>query len=353
MNDMPLPMPVPGGGGGRRRRRRRGGRGRNRQGFGGGPSMDGGGEYGGISAPEGQPWGAGAQVEAPLPPPPEEPFEAPPLQALYKMPVLELMREGHGFLRSPTNGYVPTLDDPYVAASLIRQYGLRDGAIVDGEIGPPKRPGQNPQLVRLKSVCGIAPHLYRESPQWESLTVVDPDRKVDLTTGDNDTTTRIIDLMSPIGFGQRGLITSPPRAGKTIILQKIAQSVMRNHPDTFLLVLLVDERPEEATAMQRAVSGEVAVSTNDKPPENHVRLTEFVLKKAKRLVEVGRDVVVLMDSLTRLGRAYNLLQRGGGRTLSGGLDSRSLERPKAFFAGARNVENGGSLTILATALIDT
>jgi transcription termination factor Rho len=159
--------------------------------------------------------------------------------------------------------------------------------------------------------------------------------------------------MAPIGFGQRGLLTSPPRAGKTMILQKIAQAVMRNHPDAYLLVLLVDERPEEATAMKRAVEGEVAVSTNDKPAENHVRLTEITLKKAKRLVETEHDVVILMDSLTRLGRAYNLLQRGGGRTLSGGLDSRSLERPKAFFGGARNVEGGGSLTIIATALIDT
>jgi transcription termination factor Rho len=315
--------------------------------------MDGGGDYGPpVGGPDASPWGAAPIVEPP-PPVPDEPFEPPPLSALYRMPVLELMREGHGFLRNPASGYVPSLDDPYVAAGLIRQYGLRDGCIVDGEIGPPKRPGQNPQLVRLKSVCGVAPHLYRETPNWETLTVVDPDRKIDLTRGDNDTTARIIDLMSPIGFGQRGLITSPPRAGKTIILQKIAQSIMRNHPETFLLVLLIDERPEEATAMQRAVSGEVAVSTNDRPPENHVRLVEVVLKKAKRLVEVGRDCVVLMDSLTRLGRAYNLLQRGGGRTLSGGLDSRSLERPKAFFAGARNVENGGSLTILATALIDT
>jgi transcription termination factor Rho len=178
-------------------------------------------------------------------------------------------------------------------------------------------------------------------------------RKIDLTGGANDTTARIIDLMCPIGFGQRSLITSPPRAGKTIILQKIAQAIMRNHPDVYLLVLLVDERPEEATAMTRAVSGEVAVSTNDRPPESHARLTEVVLKKAKRLVETGHDVVILMDSLTRLGRAYNLLQRGGGRTLSGGMDSRSLERPKAFFAGARNVEHGGSLTVIATALVDT
>ncbi len=302
---------------------------------------------------EGGGWAAPRQVEEPLPPPPIEPFVAPTTAEIYKMPIFELMREGHGFLRSPANLYVPAQDDAYVPVGLVRQYGLRDGVVVDGEIGAPKRPGQNPQLLRPKSIGGVAPHLYRDLPAWETLTVVDPDRKVDLTTGANDTTCRIIDLMCPIGFGQRGLITSPPRAGKTIILQKIAQSIMRNHPDVYLLVLLVDERPEEATAMQRAVEGEVAVSTNDRPPDSHVRITELVLKKAKRLVEAGHDVVILMDSLTRLGRAYNLLQRGGGRTLSGGLDSRSLERPKAFFAGARNVEHGGSLTILATALIDT
>ena len=298
------------------------------------------------------PWVRGPAVDD-LPPPPEEPFVPPAPADLYKFPILELMREGHGFLRSPANGYYPTMDDAYVPAPIVRQYGLRDGCTVDGEIGPPKRPGQNPQLVRLRSVCGMAPHLWRDTKGWEQLTVVDPDRKIDLTSGANDTTARIIDLMCPIGFGQRSLITSPPRAGKTIILQRIAQAVMRNHPDVYLLVLLVDERPEEATAMQRAVAGEVAVSTNDRPPESHARLSEVVLKKAKRLVEAGKHVVVLMDSLTRLGRAYNLLQRGGGRTLSGGMDSRSLERPKAFFAGARNVEHAGSLTIIATALIDT
>ena len=307
------------------------------------PEADGGYDRGGYGQP---------MVEE-APPPPVENYEPPTPEALYKLPVLELMREGHGFLRSPANLYYPTMDDPYVPAGMVRQYGMRDGAVVEGEVGPPKRRGQNPQLASVRGIGGIAAHLYRDLKPWESLTVVDPDRKIDLTTGDNDTTCRIIDLMSPIGFGQRGLITSPPRAGKTIILQKIAQSIMRNHPDVYLLVLLVDERPEEATAMQRAVEGEVAVSTNDRPPESHVRLTELVLKKAKRLVEAGKDVVILMDSLTRLGRAYNLLQRGGGRTLTGGLDSRSLERPKAFFAGARNVENGGSLTILATALIDT
>jgi transcription termination factor Rho len=351
MSDMPMPMPMPGRG---RRRRRRGGRNRNR-GFGPPPEGDG-------YAPVAQgvdpgfdrgPWGGGPAVDE-LPPPPEEPFTRPPRERLYEFGVLELIqREGHGFLRSPANGYLPSADDAYVAAGLVRQYGMRDGSIVDGEIGPPKRRGQNPQLLKPTSISGVAPHLYPKMPQWDSLTVVDPDRKVDLTTGFNDVTNRIIDLMSPIGFGQRGLITSPPRAGKTIILQKIAQAVMKNHPETYLIVLLADERPEEATAMRRAVEGEVAVSTNDKPAENHVRITELVLKKAKRLVETGMDVVILMDSLTRLGRAYNLLQRGGGRTLSGGLDSRSLERPKAFFGAARNIEGGGSLTIIATALIDT
>jgi transcription termination factor Rho len=358
MSDMPMSGP---GGGGRRRRRRRGGR--NRRGGGGGgppPPYDGDGYapaateadgYGGYDRGPG--FGAPPAAEEPPPPPPDEPFQEPTSDELYKMPVLELMREGHGFLRSPQNLYFQNVNDAYVPVAMVRQYGMRDGCIVDGEVGPPKRPGQNPQLVRVKSIGGIAPHLYRDAPAWDGLTVVDPDKKIDLTTGENDTTCRIIDLMCPIGFGQRGLITSPPRAGKTIILQKIAQAVMRNHPDVYLLVLLVDERPEEATAMQRAVQGEVAVSTNDRSPDNHVRITELVLKKAKRLVETGHHVVVLMDSLTRLGRAYNLLQRGGGRTLSGGLDSRSLERPKAFFAGARNVEGGGSLTILATALIDT
>ena len=368
MNDMPLPMPGPGG---RRRRRRRGGRNRtNGGGGGGGGGRSGGGTqggYGGGFPIEADSYGAApAAADDPLaaafhhrgdepevPAAPAEPFVPPTTAELYKMPVLELMREGHGFLRSPANLYFPATDDAYVPLPLVRQYGMRDGVVIDGEIGPARRPGQNPQLLRPKSIGGVAAHLYAKTPVWETLTVVDPDRKIDLTTGWNDVTARIVDMMSPIGFGQRGLITSPPRAGKTIILQKIAQAIMRNHPDTYLMVLLVDERPEEATAMTRAVEGEVAVSTNDRPPESHVRITEIVLKKAKRLVETGRHVVILMDSLTRLGRAYNLLQRGGGRTLSGGLDSRSLERPKAFFAGARNVENGGSLTILATALIDT
>jgi len=269
------------------------------------------------------------------------------------MGVLDLMREGHGFLRRPENQYEASPDDAYVAASIVRQYGLRDGATMEGEIGPPKRPGQNPQLIRPTSICGVVPHLYHHSPKWDELTSIDPDRRIQLTEDCDDVTLRIIDMLAPIGFGQRGLLTSPPRAGKTIILQKLAKQIEAVHPEAYLIILLVDERPEEATAMQRATRGEVAVSTNDRTPENHVRIVEVVLKKAKRLVETGKDVVILMDSLTRLGRAYNLLQRGGGRTMSGGMDSRSLERPKAFFGAARNIEEGGSLTIVATALIET
>jgi transcription termination factor Rho len=272
---------------------------------------------------------------------------------LYQMGVVELQREGHGFVRSPANDYAPLPDDPYIPPALVRQYGIRDGALFAGEVGPPKRMGQNPQVLRPTCIGGVAPHLYRALPQWDDLVVIDPEKRIELTKSSNDLTLRIIDMLCPIGFGQRGLLVSPPRAGKTTVLQKIAQAVQRDYPEVYLIVLLVDERPEEATGMRRATTGEVAVSTNDKAPESHVRLVEMVIKKARRLVEAGRDVVILMDSLTRLGRAYNLLARGGGRTLSGGMDSRTLEKPKAFFGGARKIENGGSLTILATALIDT
>jgi transcription termination factor Rho len=335
-----------GSSGGRRRRRRRGGRGRTRA-----PAT--------LDAPApafddaGLPYGQPADEASPPPPDPNLPFTPPTVAQMYGMGVLDLAREGHGFLRNPATGYLPSPDDPYVAPSLIRQYGLRDGVILDGEIGPPKRKGQNPQVIRPTSVCGRAPHLYHESAKWDDLIVVDPDARIDLSRDSDDVTLRVIDMLCPIGFGQRGLLVSPPRAGKTTVLQKIAQAVQRNYPEAYLIVLLTDERPEEATAMRRATQGEVAVSTNDRSPENHVRVVEMVLKKAKRLVEIGMNVVIVMDSLTRLGRAYNLLQRGGGRTLSGGIDSRTLEKPKAFFGAARNVEHGGSLTILATALIDT
>ncbi len=360
--------------GSRRRRRRRGGRGRgpgnsggggggggnNRGGRGGrsGGRSGGGGGGGGDRAPAfdeaGLPFGA--IYEPPTPPAPDAdapPFEAPPMDALYTMGVLDLTRDGHGFLRSPATGYEPSDDDPYVPQAIVREYGLRDGVTMEGEMGPPKRRGQNPQLLRPTSVCGLAPHLYHNTPRWDELTSIDPEERIDLTAETDDITLRIVDMLAPIGFGQRGLLTSPPRAGKTVILQTLARQIEHIHPDAYLMILLVDERPEEATAMQRATRGEVAVSTNDRTPENHVRVTEVVLKKAKRLVETGKRVVILMDSLTRLGRAYNLLQRGGGRTMSGGMDSRSLEKPKAFFGAARNIEEGGSLTIVATALIDT
>ncbi|MDJ0974763.1 MAG: transcription termination factor Rho [Planctomycetota bacterium] len=357
--------------GSRRRRRRRGGRGRGRGGGGGGgggggsaPTQrkrGGGRRRGGKTSSDANAFeetgllygGYGEEITPPAPAPDAPPFEAPATERLYEFGVLDGARDGHGFLRAPGEGYVVSADDPYVAPQLIRDYGLRDGVTVEGEIGEPKRPGQNPPLVQLASVCGLAPHLYHKTPKWDELTVIDPDRKIDLSKDMDDITLRVIDLLCPIGFGQRSLLVSPPRAGKTMILQKIAQSIQHNYPDAYLIVLLVDERPEEATAFKRATRGEVAVSTNDNTPQDHVHVTEMVLKKAKRMVETGRDVVILMDSLTRLGRAYNLLQRGGGRTMSGGIDSRTLEKPKAFFGAARNIEDGGSLTIIATALIET
>ncbi|MDF1700673.1 MAG: transcription termination factor Rho, partial [Planctomycetota bacterium] len=292
-------------------------------------------------------------AQPPQPGPDEPPFEAPPPEALYGMGVLDLARDGHGFLRNPETVYEPSPDDPYVAPEIVKRYGLRDGVTMEGEMGPPKRRGQNPQLIKPTSICGVAPHLYHHAPKWDELTSIDPDRRIELTRESDDVTLRIIDMLAPIGFGQRGLLVSPPRAGKTTILQAIAKAVEVTYPEAYLMILLIDERPEEATAMQRATRGEVAVSTNDQTPENHVRVTEMVLKKAKRLVESGKDVIILMDSLTRLGRQFNLLQRGGGRTMSGGMDSRALERPKAFFGAARNIEEGGSLTIVATALIET
>ena len=299
------------------------------------------------------PYGVLLAKPTPPPPPADYKFDVPTMEEMYAFGLLDLQRDGNGYLRTPSTMYVPSDDDVYVSRELVEQYGLRDGVTIDGVAGRPRRPGLAAPLEELVSVCGLAPHLYHQTRRWDQLTVIDPERRLNLTEGSDDITLRIIDMLAPIGFGQRGLLVSPPRAGKTMILQKLAQAVERNHPEAYLMVLLVDERPEEATAFQRATEGEVVVSTNDETPENHVRVTEMALKKAKRLVETGKDVVILMDSLTRLGRAYNLLQRSGGRTLSGGMDSRSLEKPKAFFGGARNIEEGGSLTIVATALIET
>ncbi len=342
--------------GSRRRRRRRGGRGRTRapqhHHASSPPPVE---STGRLAAYDesGLPFGGWPEPPNPPAPDPSRPFERPTVSALYQAGVLDLTREGHGFLRQPASHYAPQDSDPYVSPALVRQYGLRDGAIVIGELGEPKRPGQNPPLLRPTSICGQPPHLYHRLPTWDDLTVIDPEKRIELARSGNDVTLRTIDMLAPIGFGQRALLVSPPRAGKTVILQKIARAVEELYPEVYLMVLLVDERPEEATAMQRATHGEVAVSTNDREPKNHVYVTEMALKKCKRLVEAGYDVVVLMDSLTRLGRAYNLLQRSGGRTMSGGIDSRTLERPKAFFGAARKIEDGGSLTIVATSLIDT
>ena len=361
-----------GRGGGRRRGRRRGGRNRHR-----GGGFGGGGGPGSGMPPQGGHGGRGGRGSAPMPAPgsydpergmtleqvaggvalqeplPEHPFTPPTMAELYQMGVLELAREGHGFVRNPASGYEPSPDDPYVPSRLVREYGMRDGCLLAGEVGPPQRPGQNPVMLRPTCIGGVAPHAYRALPAWDDLTVIDPEERIRLTASSSDLTLRIVDMLCPIGFGQRGLLVSPPRAGKTTVLQKLAQAIERDYPEVYLIVLLVDERPEEATFMRRGTQGEVAVSTNDRTPESHTHLTEVILKKARRLVEAGRDVVVLMDSLTRLGRAYNLLAKGGGRTLSGGMDSRTLEKPKAFFGGARKIEGGGSLTIVATALIDT
>ena len=240
----------------RRRRRRRGGRGRSRpqQAPAEGPVFD----------DSGLPVGT-YDEPSPPPPDPDVPFVKPTMEELYTMGVLDATRDGHGFLRRPDKGYVPQLDDAYVAPGLVRQYGIRDGVTMDGEIGPPKRRGQNPQLVKPTSICAVDPYLYHNTPKWDTLTVIDPQRRIELTEGSSDITLRIIDMLCPIGFGQRGLLVSPPRAGKTIILQKIAQAVQDNHPEAYLMVLLVDERPEEATAMRRAVKGEVAVSPNATP----------------------------------------------------------------------------------------
>jgi transcription termination factor Rho len=311
------------------------------------------------------------------------------LDPLYTQGVLTIGKDRKAYLRDPGVCYVPGPEDLFVPQSLIQRYGLAAGAVIEGEAqteepqtngsdgtdrerdrddrdGPSgnrrrrnrrrrrrKKSGPNTALGTVTRVCGLKPEIFKDRIPFDKLTVIDPERKIDLTSGTDDTSLRIIDMMSPIGFGQRGLIVSPPRSGKTILLQKLAGAVQRNHPEAYLIVLLVDERPEEVTDFRRKVRGEIAASSNDQPASMHANLVEVVLQKARRLVEAGRDVVVFMDSLTRLGRAYNLLQKGPGRTMSGGIDARTLEKPKAFFGAARNCEEGGSLTIIATALIDT
>ncbi len=270
--------------------------------------------------------------------------------------VLEVLQDGFGFLRSPEENYLPGPDDIYVSPSQVRRFGLRTGDIVQGEIRAPKESERYFALLKVDTINGELPDKVRHRINFDNLTPLYPDRKIKLEIDDptkNSNTQRVIELVSPIGFGQRALLVAPPRTGKTVMLQNIASSIAANHPDAYLLVLLIDERPEEVTDMARSVRGEVISSTFDEPASRHVQVAEMVLEKAKRLVEHKRDVVILLDSITRLARAYNTVVPSSGKVLTGGVDANALQRPKRFFGAARNIEQGGSLTIIATALIDT
>lgn len=270
---------------------------------------------------------------------------------LFRAGILEIMPEGYGFLR--TNGYLPGPEDIYVSPSQIKRFGLRVGDEVLGQVRPPKDNEKYYALLRVEGVNGLDPEQARNRPNFDQLTPVFPYERIRLEMPDGDLTVRVVDLFAPIGKGQRAMIVSPPKAGKTTLLKKIGQAIVRNHPEIYLMVLLLDERPEEVTDMRRSVEAEVVSSTFDRPPEEHIQVADLVLERAKRLVEGGRDVVILLDSLTRFSRANNLVIPPSGRTLSGGLDPAALHRPKRFFGAARKVEEGGSLTIIATALIDT
>ncbi|TSA34310.1 MAG: transcription termination factor Rho [Porphyromonadaceae bacterium] len=268
--------------------------------------------------------------------------------------VLEIMQEGYGFLRSADYNYLNSPDDIYVSQSQIKLFALKTGDTVTGSVRPPKEGEKFFPLIKVMQINGRNPEFVRDRVPFDYLTPLFPDQKFDITSHPECTvSTRIVDMFSPIGKGQRGLIVAQPKTGKTILLKEIANAIAANHPDVYLMVLLVDERPEEVTDMTRGVNAEVISSTFDEPAEKHVRVATIVLEKAKRLVECGHDVVILLDSITRLARAYNTVQPASGKVLSGGVDANALHKPKRFFGAARNIENGGSLTILATALIDT
>ena len=275
---------------------------------------------------------------------------------IYGDGTLEILQDGFGFLRSPDSSYLAGPDDIYVSPSQIRRFNLRTGDSVSGKIRPPKDSERYFALLKVDQINFTDPSESKNKILFENLTPLFPDQPLSLQGGNGSTedlTSRIIDLTSPIGKGQRGLIVSPPKAGKTLILQNVAQAIMRNNPECHLIVLLIDERPEEVTEMQRSVRGEVVASTFDEPPSRHVQVSEMVIEKAKRLVEHKTDVVILLDSITRLARAYNTVIPASGKVLTGGVDAHALERPKRFFGAARNIEEGGSLTIIATCLIDT
>ncbi len=272
---------------------------------------------------------------------------------IFSEGVLEVLPDGYGFLRSPKFNYLPGPDDIYVSPSQIKRFDLRTGDTVSGQIRPPKENERFFALLRVEAVNFEAPEKKRHVTFFDNLTPIYPLERLNLETNPKEYTMRIMNLLTPIGKGQRGLIVSPPRAGKTVILQKIANAITENHPEVILIVLLIDERPEEVTDMERNVKAEVISSTFDEPAERHVQVADMVLEKAKRLVEYKKDVVILLDSITRLARAHNTVVPHSGKILSGGVDSNALHRPKRFFGAARNIEEGGSLTILATALIET
>ena len=270
---------------------------------------------------------------------------------LWRQGVLEILPDGWGFLRG--KNFAPAPDDVYVSQSQIKRFGLKTGDTVSGQVRPPKDSEKYYGLLRVEAVNGQDPETARQRRSFDDLTPIYPNERLVMEHDPRQLSARLIDLIAPIGKGQRGLIVAPPKAGKTMLLKTIANAISANHPEVFLIVLLIDERPEEVTDIRRSVDGVVVSSTFDEPPENHMRVADMVLEQAKRLVESGKDVVVLLDSLTRLGRASNLTVNPSGRTLSGGLDPVALYRPKRFFGAARNIEEGGSLTVLATCLVDT
>ena len=272
---------------------------------------------------------------------------------IFSSGVLEILPDGFGFLRSPNYNYLPCPDDIYVSPSQIRRFDLRTGDIVNGQVRPPKEGERYFALLKVEAVNGENPEESKVKTNFDNLTPIYPNQRLQLETNPKEVSTRIMDLHTPIGKGQRGLIVAPPYSGKTVLLQKIANAITTNHPETVLIVLLIDERPEEVTDMQRSVKGEVISSTFDEPADRHIQVAEIVLEKAKRQVEHKKDVVVLLDSITRLARAYNTVEPHSGRVLTGGLDANALHKPKRFFGSARGVEEGGSLTIIGTCIIDT
>ena len=277
-------------------------------------------------------------------------------QEIYGAGVLEVLQDGFGFLRSPEANYLPGPDDIYVSPTQVRRFGLRTGDTVEGQIRSPKDGERYFAMLKVNTINFDPPEQTRHRINFDNLTPLYPEQKLKLEIGDptvKDLTPRVIELVSPIGKGQRALIVAPPRTGKTMILQNLARSIAHNHPEVYLIVLLIDERPEEVTDMDRSVKGEVVSSTFDEPATRHVQIAEMVIEKAKRLVEHKKDVVILLDSITRLARAYNTVAPPSGKVLSGGLDSNALQKPKRFFGAARNIEEGGSITIMATALVDT